>query len=178
MQCLLDSLIYLLAIMGIIFTTITYLEIFHQKNKYCNSYRIYSNLKNKKEIVATFELLGNKYGYPRNQMESDSLSVVELHYSNIYKFRKEVKDIFAIYMIPKNIETAIQKLKERNLSKEVEIKRIEEIKEHIENFKKDKNLREQFDYILYNDYTENTVKEIIEIVKNKTNEFLQKSIQV
>ena len=81
-------------------------------------------------------------------------------------------------MIPKNIETAIQKLKERNLSKEVEIKRIEEIKEHIENFKKDKNLREQFDYILYNDYTENTVKEIIEIVKNKTNEFLQKSIQV
>lgn len=138
----------------------------------------FEDLKNKKEIVATFEMLGNKYGYPRNQMESDSLSVVELHYSNIYKFRKEVKDIFAIYMIPKNIETAIQKLKERNLSKEVEIKRIEEIKEHIENFKKDKNLREQFDYILYNDYTENTVKEIIQIVKNKTNEFLQKSIQV
>ena len=138
----------------------------------------FEDLKNKKEIVATFEMLGNKYGYPRNQMESDSLSVVELHYSNIYKFRKEVKDIFSIYMIPKNIETAIQKLKERNLSKEVEIKRIEEIKEHIENFKKDKNLREQFDYILYNDYTENTVKEIIEIVKNKTNEFLQKSIQV
>ena len=51
MQCLLDSLIYLLAIMGIIFTTITYLEIFNQKNKYCNSYRIYSNLKNKKERV-------------------------------------------------------------------------------------------------------------------------------
>ena len=138
----------------------------------------FEDLKNKKEIVATFEMLGNKYGYPRNQMESDSLSVVELHYSNIYKFRKEVKDIFAIYMIPKNIETAIQKLKERNLSKEVEIKRIEEIKEHIENFKKDKNLREQFDYILYNDYTENTVKEIIEIVKNKKKEFLQKSIQV
>lgn len=59
MQCLLDSLIYLLAIMGIIFTTITYLEIFHQKNKYCNSYRIYSNLKNKKERVDVIIKLQN-----------------------------------------------------------------------------------------------------------------------
>ena len=123
-------------------------------------------LKNNKEIVATFELLGNKYGYPRKQMESDRVSVVELHYSNIYNFRKEVKDVFAIYMIPKNIEFAIEKLKDRKLYKEVEEKRIKEIEKHIKNFKNDENLREQFDYILYNDYTDNTVQEIIKIVKN------------
>ncbi len=137
----------------------------------------FENLKNKKEIVATFELLGNKYGYPREQMESNNISVVELHYSNIFKFREEVNDIFAIYLIPKNIETAIQKLKDRELPKEVEEKRILEIQEHIRKFKGDEKLRNQFDYILYNDYTENTVNEIIKIVEERINKNSKKIVK-
>ena len=69
-------------------------------------------------------------------------------------------------MIPENIEIAKQKLKERNLPKEVEKLRLEEIEEHINNFKHNEDLRNQFDYIFYNDYTEKSIQKIIELLKN------------
>lgn len=126
----------------------------------------FEQLKKKKDIIVTFEFLGNKYGYPRKEMESKKNSVVELHYSIIYQLKKEVKNTFSIYMIPENIEVAKQKLKERNLPKEVEKLRLEEIEEHFETFQNDENLRNQFDYIFYNDYTEKSIQKIIELLKN------------
>lgn len=126
----------------------------------------FEQLKRKKDIIVTFEFLGNKYGYPRKEMESKKNSVVELHYSIIYQLKKEVKNTFSIYMIPENIEVAKQKLKERNLPKEVEKLRLEEIEEHFETFQNDENLRNQFDYIFYNDYTEKSIQKIIELLKN------------
>jgi len=51
MQYLLESCIYLLAIMGIIFTTISFLEMFIQKRINNNSYRIFNkNNENNKSI--------------------------------------------------------------------------------------------------------------------------------
>lgn len=126
----------------------------------------FERLERNKDIVVTFEFLGNKYGYPREKMESRENSVVELHYSIIYQLKKEIKNTFSIYMIPENIEVAKQKLKERNLPKEVERLRLEEIEEHINNFKHNEDLRNQFDYIFYNDYTEKSIQKIIELLKN------------
>ena len=126
----------------------------------------FEDLKRKKDIIVTFEFLGNKYGYPRKEMEAKKNSVVELHYSIIYQLKKEVKNTFSIYMIPENIEVAKQKLKERNLPKEVERLRLEEIEEHINKFQNDEDLRNQFDYIFYNDYTEKSIQKIIELLKN------------
>ena len=126
----------------------------------------FERLERNKDIVVTFEFLGNKYGYPREKMESKENSVVELHYSIIYQLKKEIKNTFSIYMIPENIEIAKQKLKERNLPKEVEKLRLEEIEEHINNFKHNEDLRNQFDYIFYNDYTEKSIQKIIELLKN------------
>jgi len=99
-------------------------------------------------------------------MKSKKNSIVELHYSTIYQFKEEVKNTFSIYMIPKNIELAKQKLKERNLPKEVERLRLEEIEEHINNFQNDEYLRNQFDYIFYNDYTEKSIQALIKLLKN------------
>lgn len=126
----------------------------------------FEELKRKKDIVVTFEFLGNKYGYPKKKMESKENSVVELHYSIIYQLKKEIKNTFSIYMIPENIEIAKQKLKERKLPKEVEKLRLEEIEEHINNFKHNEDLRNQFDYVFYNDYTEKSIQKIIELLKN------------
>ena len=126
----------------------------------------FERLERNKDIVVTFEFLGNKYGYPKKKMESRENSVVELHYSIIYQLKKEIKNTFSIYMIPENIEIAKQKLKERNLPKEVEKLRLEEIEEHINNFKHNEDLRNQFDYIFYNDYTEKSIQKIIELLKN------------
>ena len=126
----------------------------------------FQDLENKRDIIVTFEFLGNKYGYPRVQMESEKDSIVELHYSIIYKLKKEVKNTFSIYMIPNNIETVKQKLRERNLPKKIEDERLKEIEEHIENFKSNPDLRNQFDYILYNDYTEKSVKKLIDVIRD------------
>ena len=52
MQNLLESCIYLLAIMGIIFTTISFLEMFIQKRINNNSYRIF-NKNNEYHIMFT-----------------------------------------------------------------------------------------------------------------------------
>ena len=127
----------------------------------------FEDLKRKKEIIVTFEMLGYKYGYPRKEMESNKNSVVELHYPIIYQLKKEVKNTFSIYMIPKDIEIAKQNLKQRKLNPKIEKDRLKEIEEHVKNFKANKELREQFDYIFYNDYTENSVNKLIDILKNK-----------
>ena len=127
----------------------------------------FEKLKEKREIIVTFEMLGYKYGYPRIQMESEENSVVELHYPIIYQLKKEVKNTFSIYMIPKDVEIAKQKLKERNLPKDIEKDRLNEIEEHIKNFNSNADLRNQFDYIFYNDYTEKSVDKLIEVIKNK-----------
>ena len=63
------------------------------------------------------------------------------------------------------------------MPKEVEEKRILEIQEHIRKFKSDEMLRNQFDYILYNDYTENTVNEIIKIVEERINKNSKKIVK-
>lgn len=126
----------------------------------------FERLKRNKDIVVTFEFLGNKYGYQKKEMKSKKNSIVELHYSTIYQFKEEVRNTFSIYMIPKNIELAKQKLKERNLPKEVERLRLEEIEEHINNFQNDEYLRNQFDYIFYNDYTEKSIQALIKLLKN------------
>ena len=70
MQYFLDSIIYLLAIMGIIFTTITFLEVFVQKNVINNRYQIFSKNYNKNsnkkiEVVIHIENL--------NEIEEEKL---------------------------------------------------------------------------------------------------------
>ena len=45
--------------------------------------------------------------------------------------------------------------------------RLKEIDEHIEEYKTNKNLREQFDAVLTNDYTEKSKKELIDIIKKE-----------
>lgn len=133
----------------------------------------FEEMKKNKNIIVTFEFLGNKYGYPREQMESEENSVVELHYYMIQKLKQEVKNTFSIYLIPKNIEIAKQKLKERNLPKKIENLRLKEIEEHIKEFRTNKKLREEFDYICYNDYTENTTNKILELVDNVCNKYIK-----
>lgn len=57
MQYFLDSMIYLLAILGIILTTITFLEMLIQKRTIQNSYRIFQkNNENNKNIEVVIHI--------------------------------------------------------------------------------------------------------------------------
>lgn len=127
----------------------------------------FEELVRNNKLKVNFEFLGSKYGYRTEKIESDEDQVTEVHYSTIYNVRKHFKNIFSIYIIPEDIERAKLELKKRNLSKEVEMARLKEIDEHIEEYKTNRNLREQFDAVLTNDYTEKSKKELIDIIKKE-----------
>ena len=89
-----------------------------------------------------------------------------MHYTMIKDWKILTPNIKTIYILPTDINMAIEKLKERNLSKEKEEERIEELKEQYNNFINDEKLQKSFDYIVYNNYDEQSKNKIISLVKN------------
>ena len=127
----------------------------------------FEKLKKENKIVVDFEFLGAQYAYMKNELESDKNQVTEVHYNTIYDFKKYAKDVFSIYMIPKDIERAKQELRNRNLPIEIEKKRLQEIDEHIEEYTTNENLRKQFNYVFINDYTEVAKNKLLEVIKRR-----------
>ena len=127
----------------------------------------FNNLKQEGKIGYDFEFLGNRYGYSKEDLNSDENLVTEVHYSTIFDFKKNAKNVFAIYMIPNNLERAKLELKKRNLPKDVEIQRLKEIDEHVRKFSQNKKLQKQFDYIFINNYDEESKERLLNIIKSK-----------
>lgn len=127
----------------------------------------FDRLEKENKIMVTFEFLGYRYGYETKQIKSDKNTIVELHYTIIYNFKKETDKVFSIYIVPKDIEIAKQNLKNRNLEENQEILRLQEIEEQSKEFKTNKELQKQFDYILYNNYDEGSIEKIIKVVKER-----------
>ena len=103
----------------------------------------------------------------KQNLDSNVNQVTEVHYSTIYEFKKNAKNVFSIYMIPKDLERAKQELRKRNLSKETEQKRLKEIDEHIKEYEQNKDLQKQFDYVFINDYTEKAKNELLKIIEKR-----------
>jgi len=127
----------------------------------------FEQLKKQKEIVVDFELLGAKYAYRKQYMESKENYVTEVHYNTIYEFKKNASEVFAIYMIPYDVERAKLELRKRGLPKEVEKARLQEIEEHIKEYSTNEDLQKQFDYVFINDYTEKSKEKLLQIIKEK-----------
>ena len=127
----------------------------------------FENLKKAGKIGFDFEYLGNRYGYSKQDLNSCENLVTEVHYSTIFDFKKNAKNVFAIYMIPNDLETAKLELKKRNLQKDVEFKRLKEIDEHVKIFSNNKEMQEQFDYIFINNYDEKSREGLLNIIKRK-----------
>ncbi len=119
------------------------------------------------EITANFEFLGAKYGYRKELLESDENLVTEVHYNRIYDIKRHAQNIFSIYIIPYDVKRAKKELKNRNLSKDAEEARLQEIDEHIKEYSQNEDLRKQFDYEFINDYTEGSKNKLIEIIKQE-----------
>ena len=119
------------------------------------------------EITANFEFLGAKYGYRKELLESDENLVTEVHYNRIYDIKRHARNIFSIYIIPYDVKRAKKELKNRNLSKDAEKARLQEIDEHIKEYSQNEDLRKQFDYEFINDYTEGSKNKLIEIIKQE-----------
>lgn len=127
----------------------------------------FQDLKNKDKIVVDFEFLGSKYAYRKKELNSEDDQVTEVHYSTIYEMKKYAKNIFSIYIIPKDLERAKQELKKRKLDPEIEKDRLKEIDEHIEEYKQNKELQKQFDYVFVNDYSERAKNNLLKIIEKR-----------
>lgn len=122
-------------------------------------------LKDDGKIVYDFEMLGNIYAYTKEELFSDKNMVFEVHYDTIYDFKKVCPHMKVLYLFPKDIEIAKEKTRARNLESEVEKKRLLEIDEHYKRITTDENLKNMFDYILYNNYDKESEESIIQFVK-------------
>ncbi len=124
----------------------------------------FERLKKTGELSVCFEFLGNKYGYYTKDLIDGVNSITELHYSTIDEFKKCAKNVISIYIKP-NVNMAKKQLKLRNLPKAVEKFRLKEIKEQLKEFEKDASLRSKFDYIISNDYTNDSLENATNLIK-------------
>ena len=121
-------------------------------------------LRNKNKIAYEFELLGNTYAYSKEELFSNRNTVFELHYDTIYDFKKICPHLCVIYILPKDIEVAKDMTRKRNLSPNIEKDRLREIDEHYTKVTTDANLRNMFDFIVYNNYDKESENSIIDLV--------------
>lgn len=117
------------------------------------------------KIAYKFKVFGGEYGYLKEEIFSKDNIIFEMHYTTIYDWKKVVPDIKSIYIMPTNLEIAKKKTIDRNLPKAKEIERLNEIDEHFNRITKDKHLQNQFDYIVYNNYDEESEQKLIELVR-------------
>ena len=122
-------------------------------------------IRDKGEIAYEFDLLGNTYAYTKESLFTDKNTVFELHYNTIFDFKKICPHLRTIYLLPKDIEIAKEKTKERHLDPETEKKRLLEIDEHYNEIMSNKSLRNMFDYIIYNNYDKKSEENLIKLVK-------------
>lgn len=127
-------------------------------------------LEKQEKIAYSFEVFGGKYAYLKEDIFSKENMVFEMHYTTIYDWKKVRPDIKTIYIFPKDIKVAKEKILERDLPKEKERERILEVEEHYNKMMTNKDLREMFDYIVYNEYNKKSEKEIINLVKKMLND--------
>ena len=118
------------------------------------------------KIAYKFKVFGGEYAYLAEEIFSKDNMVFEMHYTTIYDWKKIRPDIKTIYILPKDIEMAKNKTRERNLEPEKEKERIAEIDEHYNRIMNDENLKNQFDYMVYNNYDKKSEEEILNIIKN------------
>ncbi len=121
-------------------------------------------LRDKNEIAYEFDMLGNIYAYSKKDLFSDKNTVFELHYNTIFDFKRICPHLCALYLLPRDIEIAKEKTRQRHLKPEVEKQRLLEIDEHFHEMSTNENLRNMFDYTLYNNYDEVSEKEVIDLV--------------
>ena len=122
-------------------------------------------LKDSNVIAYDFNMLGNIYAYSKDDLFSKQNTVFELHYCTIFDFKKICPDMIAIYIFPENINMAKEETIKRHLKPEVENQRLLEIDEHYNKIMTDKNLRNQFDYFIYNSYNKRSENEMLKLVE-------------
>ena len=122
------------------------------------------------KIGYRFSVFGGEYAYLKDEIFSDEDYVFEMHYTTIYDWKKVRPDIKTIYILPKDMEMARQMVRKRHLPPEKEKERLQEMDEHYNRYINDENLRNQFDYVIYNNYDLESTNELLELIRKMKGE--------
>ena len=117
------------------------------------------------EIAFKFNLAGMTYAFPKKEMFSDRNIVFEFHYSELENLKKVCPNVKSLYLLPKDINIARQKLLERHMDTKLEEARMQDLNEHYEKVTNDKKLLDMFDHVVYNNYDEESDREVLNIVR-------------
>ena len=120
------------------------------------------------EIGYYFDFLGYRYAYLKSDLLTKDNIVMEMHYTEINKFKEMYPDALTIYVKPKNIDQAVSFLKTRNLDKQIEEKRIDELKEEFA-LSQDPDFERQFDYVFINNYDDASFNRMLKLIKERKN---------
>ena len=123
------------------------------------------DFKNQYKIIYDFKVFGGRYAYLKEEILTEKNMIFEMHYTMIDDWKKIRPDIKTIYILPKNLEIAKQKVIERETNTEKLNERINEMEEHYNNICYKREWKNKFDYIVYNNYDNESEKQIIELVK-------------
>lgn len=115
-------------------------------------------------------MLGVTYAYTRRELFSKQNTVFEMHYWCVKDLKKICPNIKVIYLFPKDVKISKEMLRKRKLKQEIESKRLKEIDEHLNRVTNDKELLNSFDFILYNNYDEESEINVLNIVKKMIKE--------
>lgn len=122
-------------------------------------------LREEGKIAYEFKLAGNTYAYTKEELFSNNNMVCELHYATLTDFKRICPNLKTLYLLPRNIQDPISKLKERNLKPEAEYARRIELEEHYHKIMTDEGLKTKFDYMMQNDYNKETDEKVINLIK-------------
>ena len=76
---------------------------------------------------------------------------------------------FLIYILPKSLDNAKERIYERHLSKDKEEVRLKEIEEQYNAVVKDEKMINKFDYIFTNNYDQDSEDRMIELIQTIMN---------
>ena len=110
----------------------------------------------KGNIAIDFSEFGGRYAYLKSEVFSNDDYVFEMHYTHIDGWKKIKPDMISIYILPTNIEDAIKNIKQRNLPKDYE---------QYNNFINDEKLQEKYDYIVYNDFNNDSRNKLMNLIE-------------
>ena len=112
-------------------------------------------------------MFGGTYAYKKDEILSNENYVFEMYYTTIQDWKRIRPDIVTVYILPNDINVALEQVKKRNLTPEKENERIKETEEQYKNFMSNKKLQDMFDYIIYNNYDGKSEDELIKLIKDK-----------
>lgn len=122
------------------------------------------------EIAFKFNLAGMTYAFPKKEMFSDKNIVFEFHYSELENLKKVCPNVKSLYLLPQDVNIARKKLLERHMDSKLEEARMQDLNEHYEKMMNNKELLNIFDYVLYNNYDEDSEKKVINLVEEMLRE--------